>query len=76
MGWVVMSVRELNRIEILAQIKGGRLSVAAANVLRLTLWQIHLLLHRFRADGPAGLCHKARGRFRSRTMPECHADEG
>jgi len=27
MGWVMMSERELNRIEILAQINDGRLSV-------------------------------------------------
>ena len=63
MGWIVMSERELNRIEILAQIEDGRLSVAAAaSVLDLTRRQVHRLLRRFREDGPSGICHRARGR--------------
>ena len=37
MGWVVMSGRELNRVEVLAQVDDGRLSVDnAANMLDLT----------------------------------------
>ncbi len=37
MGWVMMSERELNRIEVLAQVDDGRLSVqSGANVLNIT----------------------------------------
>ncbi len=44
MGWLVMSERELNRVEVLAQIDDGRLSVDnAANMLALTRRQIEAL---------------------------------
>jgi len=37
MGWVVMSERELNRVEVLAQVDDGQLSVDnAASMLDLT----------------------------------------
>ena len=37
MGWLMMSERELNRVEVLAQVDDGRLSVDnAANMLALT----------------------------------------
>jgi transposase len=62
MGWVMMSERELNRIEVLAQIDDGRLSVgAAANLLDLTERQIYRLLKTYRTDGAAGVRRKARG---------------
>ena len=62
MGWVMMSERELNRIEILSQIDDGRLSVsAAANMLDLTERQIYRLLKTYRIDGASGIRHKARG---------------
>lgn len=63
MGWVIMSERELNRIEILAQINDGRLSVMdGALLLDLSKRQIYRLLERFREDGPSGLQHKLRGK--------------
>lgn len=63
MGWVIMSERELNRIEILAQINDGRLStIDGALLLDLSKRQIFRLLERFREDGAAGLRHKARGK--------------
>jgi hypothetical protein len=44
MGWVLMSERELNRVEVLAQVDDGRLSVDnAANMLDLTRRQIFRL---------------------------------
>ena len=47
MGWVVMSERELNRIEVLAQVDDGKLSVeAGANVMGLTRRQVFRLLKR------------------------------
>ena len=63
MGWVVMSERELNRVEVLAQVDDGRLSVdTAANMLGLTRRQIFRLLKRYRQDGASAIRHKARGK--------------
>lgn len=63
MGWVVMSERELNRVEVLAQVDDGRLSVDnAANMLALTRRQIFWLLKMYRQDGASAIRHKARGK--------------
>lgn len=63
MGWVIMSERELNRVEVLAQIDDGRLTVAnGANLLDLTVRQVYRLLKRYRLDGAAAIRHKARGK--------------
>ncbi len=63
MGWVMMSERELNRIEVLAQINDGRLNVNdGALLLDLSKRQIYRLLERFREDGASGLQHKLRGK--------------
>lgn len=63
MGWVLMSERELNRVEVLSQVTQGRMSATtAANVLGLSRRQVHRLLRRFQSDGPAAIRHKARGR--------------
>ena len=71
MGWVVMSERELNRIEVLSQVTQGRMTVvSAANVLGLSRRQVHRLLGTFRSEGPAAIRHKARGRCsNNRTDP-------
>lgn len=67
-GWVVMSERELNRIEVLSQVAQGRMSATmAANVLGLSRRQVHRLLKTFQAHGPAAIRHKAR---RSRSATE------
>ena len=51
MGWVTMSERELNRVEVLAQVDDGRLTVAnAANMLDLTRRQVFRLLKRYRCE--------------------------
>lgn len=69
MGWVVMSERELNRIEILSQVSQGRMSaVAAANVLGLSRRQVHRLLKRLETEGAASIRHKARGRPSNRRI--------
>ena len=63
MGWVVMSERELNRVEVLAQVDDGRLSVDnAANMPDLARRQIFRLLKRYRQyvdiyEMPAGWTH-------------------
>jgi len=59
----MMSERELNRLEVLAQVDDGRLSVDnAANLLDLTRRQIFRLLKRHRDDGASAIRHKARGK--------------
>ncbi|MEL7048776.1 MAG: ISNCY family transposase [Pseudomonadota bacterium] len=63
MGWVLMSERELNRVEVLSQVSQGRMTATnAANVLGLSRRQVHRLLKTFQSDGPAAIRHKARGR--------------
>ena len=63
MGWVVMSERELRRIEVLAQVNDGRLSVeAGSGVLGLSRRQLFRLLARYRAEGAPAIRHRARGR--------------
>ena len=63
MGWVMMSERELNRVEVLAQVDDGRLTVDnAANLLDLARRQVFRLLKRYRQDGAAAIRHEARGR--------------
>lgn len=64
MGWVMMSERELNRVEVLAQVDHGRLSIDnAANMLDLTRRQVFRLLKRYRQDGAAAIRHKSRGKI-------------
>lgn len=63
MGSVMMSEREMRRIEVLAQVDDGRLSVeAGANNLGLSRRQMFRLLKRYRADGASAIRHKSRGR--------------
>lgn len=63
MGWVMMSERELNRIEVLAQVDDERLSVQnGANMLAITKRQMFRLLKTYRTDGAAAIRHKARGK--------------
>ena len=63
MGWVMMSERELNRVEVLSQIDDGRLTVVnGANLLDLTVRQVYRLLKRYRLVGASAIRHKARGK--------------
>ena len=63
MGWVMMSERELNRIEVLAQVDDGRLSVQnGANMLDITKRQMFRLLKRYRTEGAPAIRHRARGK--------------
>ena len=62
-GLVIMSDRELNRIEVLSQvILGAMTAVTAASALELSRRQVHRLLKDFRTKGPGAIRHKARGR--------------
>lgn len=63
MGWVLMSERELNRIEVLSQVHDGRMTVeTAAHLLDMTRRQVFRLLKRYRTDGAASIRHRSRGK--------------
>lgn len=63
MGWVLMSEREVHRIEVLSRVVDGSVTSAhAASVLGLSRRQVQRLLKVFREDGAPALRHKARGR--------------
>lgn len=63
MGLVAMSVKDLQRIEVLTEVLAGRRSVAsAATVLAISDRQVNRLLVRYRDGGGGALIHKARGR--------------
>src|SRR5712671_1957020 len=63
MGVVLMSKRELNRIDVLARLDGGRLTTAAAaDLMRLTQRQTHRLLKRYRDGGASAIANRRRGR--------------
>src|SRR6478735_6194707 len=63
MGLIAMSERDLQRIEILSKVVGGRMTtVSAAHVLDLSERQVRRLLERIRTGGAASIRHKAIGR--------------
>ncbi len=69
MGWVLMSERDVRRIEVLTEVLSGRRTIAsAAVVLAITARQVNRLLIRFREDGGSGLIHKGRGQSSNHSM--------
>jgi len=69
MSWVLMSERELQRVEVLSAVLAGRMTVtAAAVVLAVSRRQAHRLLARYRAEGATALAHRARGRRSNRAL--------
>ncbi len=63
MGWVLMSEREVHRIEVLScVVKGSMTGEHAAGVLCLSVRQVQRLLRTFREDGAPALRHRLRGR--------------
>lgn len=71
MGWILMSERELHRIEVLSKVVEGRMTlVSAAHVLALSERYVHRLLDRFINDGAASLRHKSRGRRSNNHLPD------
>src|SRR3984885_12419840 len=69
MGWITMSERDLERIEVLTDVLAGRRTVAkAGTVLALSERQMYRLLAKYEAGGGGALIHKARGRESNRTL--------
>ena len=68
---VTMSVKELDRVQLLGLVVERRLSLrAAAERMHLSERQARRLLRRFEADGAAGLVSAQRGRPSNRRLPE------
>jgi transposase len=65
-----MSARELTRVEVLARVKAGALSVkSAAVLLDVGYRQAKRLMRRYRAEGAKGLTHRSAGRPSNHARP-------
>jgi transposase len=70
-----MSARELTRVEVLARVKAGALSVkSAAVLLRVSYRQAKRLVRRYRAGGAKGLRHGSAGRRSNHARPPAERD--
>ena len=68
MGLVSMSVKDLQRIEVLTEVLAGRRTVgSAATVLTISDRQVNRLLARYQENGGFGLVNKARARTSNRS---------
>lgn len=66
-----MSVKELNRLEVMQRLTEKRMSqTEAGRILRLSTRQIKRLLHTYRQRGAAGLVSKHRGRKANNRLSE------
>jgi transposase len=75
MGVVLMSKRELNRIDILARLENGHLTPTAASaLLHVSERQVYRLMRRFRNDGPAGIADRRRGKPSNNRLSEALRD--
>src|SRR4030081_4058716 len=75
MGVVLMSKRELNRLDVLARVDGGRRPpAAAADLMRLPRRQPHRLLKRYRDGGPPAIANRRRGRPSNNRLPDVVRD--
>ncbi len=62
MGMVVMSKRELNRLDVLARLDSDRLTArAAAELMAITPRQTYRLLRRYRDGGASAIANQRRG---------------
>src|ERR1019366_10176308 len=75
MGMVVMSKRELNRLDVLARLDGDRLTArAAAELMAITLRQTYRLLRRYRDGGASAVANQRRGRPSNNRLPDVVRD--
>ena len=71
MGVVLMSKRELNRIDILARLESGRLTPGpAAALLQVSERQVYRLRRRFRDGGPGAIADRRRGKPSHNRLPD------
>jgi transposase len=75
MGMVVMSKRELNRLDVLARLDSDRLTArAAAELMAVTLRQTYRLLRRYRDGGASAIADQRRGRPSNNRLPDVVRD--
>ena len=75
MGMVVMSKRELNRLDVLARLDSDRLTArAAAELMTITLRQTYRLLRRYRDGGASAIANQRRGRPSNNRLPDVVRD--
>src|SRR6202165_1323825 len=75
MGMVVMSKRELNRLDVLARLNSDRLTArAAAELMTVTLRQTYRLLRRYRDGGASAIANQRRGRPSNNRLPDVVRD--
>jgi len=66
-----MSRKERDRLKVMAALAQRRMrQKEASRLLRLSERQARRILARYRAEGDAGLVHRARGRPSNRRLPE------
>jgi Winged helix-turn helix len=71
MTLITMTPEELSRLRIIESLLGGDLKPAhAAQILNLSVRQVHRLKHSYVALGPSGLVNTARGKPSNRTTPQ------
>lgn len=69
MGWVAMSERDIQRVQVLSEVLHGRRTTAsAAAVLDVTPRQVRRLLDRLRDGGGSAITHRLRGRASNRRI--------
>lgn len=69
MGWITMSERDLQRVEVLGDVLSGRRGGgSAASVLGLSERQVWRLLARYKAGGGGALVHRGRTRYDMATL--------
>ena len=70
-GYLTMSAKELNRLEVLNRVLDRRLTQAqAAEQLRLGIRRVQRLCRRLRIKGPLGLVSRKRGQTSNRKLPD------
>src|ERR1700737_154287 len=75
MGMVVMSQRELNRLDVLARPDSDRLTArAAAELMAITPRQTYRLLRRYRDGGASALANQRRGCPSNNRLPDVVRD--
>ncbi len=75
MGMVVMSKRELNRLDVLARLDSERLTArAAAELMAITPRQTYRLLRRYRDGGASAIANQRRGRPSNNRLPDVVRD--
>src|ERR1700687_2803427 len=75
MGMVMMSKRELNRLDVLARLDSDRLTArAAAELMAITPRQMYRLLRRYRDGGASAIANQRRGRPSNNRLPDVVRD--